>query len=69
MHFTDSHALQLWDVIEDQKAVELVRGITEPRKAAEFLLQHAYENYSTDNVTVLVVRFRNPPESVRATDA
>ncbi|OCH84684.1 protein serine/threonine phosphatase 2C [Obba rivulosa] len=55
----------LWDVIEDQKAVELVRGIVDPSKAAQFLLEHAYENYSTDNVTVLVVRFRSPPESVR----
>ncbi|EMD37613.1 hypothetical protein CERSUDRAFT_83363 [Gelatoporia subvermispora B] len=57
----------LWDVIEDQKAVELVRGVADPRKAAQSLLEHAYENYSTDNVTVLVVRFRNPPESVRDT--
>ena len=47
-------------------AVELVRAIADPRKAAEELLEHAYRNYSTDNVTVLVVRFRDPPESVRA---
>ncbi|KAI0630159.1 protein serine/threonine phosphatase 2C [Trametes polyzona] len=56
----------LWDVVSDQGAVELVRGIADPRKAAEELLEHAYRNYSSDNVTVLVVRFREPPESVRA---
>ncbi|KAI0674847.1 protein serine/threonine phosphatase 2C [Trametes maxima] len=56
----------LWDVVSDQAAVELVRGIADPRKAAEELLDHAYRNYSSDNVTVLIVRFRDPPENVRA---
>ncbi|KAL7281814.1 protein serine/threonine phosphatase 2C [Trametes coccinea BRFM310] len=56
----------LWDVVSDQGAVELVRGIADPRKAAEELLDHAYRNYSSDNVTVLVVRFRDPPENIRA---
>ncbi|KAI0930216.1 hypothetical protein AcV5_006988 [Taiwanofungus camphoratus] len=55
----------LWDVVDDQAAVDLVRGTTDPRRAAEDLLDNAYKNYSTDNVTVLVVRFRNPPEGVR----
>ncbi|KAH9935625.1 phosphatase 2C-like domain-containing protein [Fomitopsis serialis] len=54
----------LWDVVDDQRACELVRSITDPRRAAEELLDYAYKNYSTDNVTVLVVRFRNPPESI-----
>ncbi|OBZ70731.1 Protein PNS1 [Grifola frondosa] len=44
----------LWDVVDDQAAVELVRSIANPRKAAEELLDHAYRNYSSDNVTVLV---------------
>lgn len=55
--------LQLWDVVEDQKACELVRNVTDPRRAAEELLDYAYKNYSTDNVTVLVIRFRNPPDA------
>ncbi|KAH9946976.1 protein serine/threonine phosphatase 2C [Amylocystis lapponica] len=55
----------LWDVVDDQPAVELVRATTDPRKMAEELMDYAYRNYSTDNVTVLVVRFRNPPENVR----
>ncbi|KAI1794202.1 protein serine/threonine phosphatase 2C [Ganoderma leucocontextum] len=56
----------LWDVVNDQGAIDLVRAIADPRKAAEELLEYAYRNYSTDNVTVLVIRFRDPPESVRA---
>lgn len=44
--------------------MELVRGIADPKRAAELLLDTAYKNYSTDNVTVLVVRFRNPPENI-----
>ncbi|TCD64171.1 Protein phosphatase 2C 1 [Steccherinum ochraceum] len=51
----------LWDVVDDKAAVHLVRDIADPRKAAETLLDHAYKNWSSDNVTVLVVRFRNPP--------
>ncbi|KAI0087998.1 protein serine/threonine phosphatase 2C [Irpex rosettiformis] len=50
----------LWDVVEDQGAVDLVRAIADPKKAADELLDHAYKNYSTDNVTVIIVRFRNP---------
>ncbi|KAH8083751.1 protein serine/threonine phosphatase 2C [Cristinia sonorae] len=53
----------LWDVVEDQAAVQLVRDVNDPRKAAEALLDHAYKNWSSDNVTVLVVRFRNAPST------
>ena len=52
--------VQLWDVVEDQGAVDIVRHIADPKRAADELLDHAYRNYSSDNVTVLVVRFRNP---------
>lgn len=45
---------------DDQGAVDLIRNIADPKQAAEELLDHAYRNYSSDNVTVLVVRFRNP---------
>lgn len=50
--------------MDDQTAVELVRGILNPKKMAEELLDYAYRNYSTDNVTVLVVRLGNPPEGI-----
>ncbi|EJU03959.1 protein serine/threonine phosphatase 2C [Dacryopinax primogenitus] len=47
----------LWDVVEDQAAVELVRHVQDPQKASEILKQHALDNFSTDNISVLVVRF------------
>lgn len=48
---------QLWDVIEDDAAVELVRSIPDPQAAAKFLVRHALDHFSNDNITVLVVRF------------
>ena len=51
-------------MVGDQTACELVRNVADPKKAAEELLDYAYKNYSTDNVTVLVIRFRNPPEEI-----
>ncbi|KAK2463280.1 hypothetical protein APHAL10511_004935 [Amanita phalloides] len=49
----------LWDVISDQNAVELVRDISEAQEASEKLLQYALAHHTTDNVTVLVVRFKH----------
>lgn len=51
----DSH--QLWDVCEDQPAVELIRGIEDPQEASKKLLDYAMTNYSTDNLSVMVIRF------------
>ena len=50
--------------MDDQGAVDLVRGTLDPKQAADQLLEYAYNHYSTDNVTVLVVRFKAPPEGV-----
>lgn len=46
----------LWDVCSDQKAVDLVHDIANPQEAAAALIQFALENFSTDNLTVMVVR-------------
>jgi len=46
----------MWDVAEDQAAVDLVRSMKDAQAAAEKLLKHAMDNFSTDNVTVLLVR-------------
>lgn len=68
--------LQLWDVIEDQAAIDLVRPIlvdsnnTNPnagssssggsgssaQEAAQRLVKYALEHFSSDNISVLVVR-------------
>ncbi|KAF8908748.1 phosphatase 2C-like domain-containing protein, partial [Mucidula mucida] len=47
----------LWDVLSDQEAVDLVRNINDAQKASELLVKNALEKGSTDNCTVLVVRF------------
>jgi protein phosphatase PTC1 len=44
-------------VCEDQDAVDLVRGVEDPQEASKKLLEHALGNYSTDNLSVMVIRF------------
>ncbi|KAJ1960122.1 phosphatase 2C [Dispira parvispora] len=46
----------LWDACSDQKAVDLVRDITDPQNACERLIKYALENNCRDNITVMVVR-------------
>lgn len=48
----------LWDVCEDQDAISLVREQQDPQLASEELLSHALTNFSTDNLSVMVIRFR-----------
>ncbi|KAL1917345.1 uncharacterized protein VTP21DRAFT_5001 [Calcarisporiella thermophila] len=49
----------LWDVCDDQEAVDLIKDIQDPQEASEKLLKHALTNFSTDNLSVMVVRFSN----------
>ncbi|CAG8503923.1 10842_t:CDS:2 [Ambispora gerdemannii] len=49
----------LWDVCEDQDAVDLIKGFTDPQIASKNLLDHALQNFSTDNLSVMVVRLMN----------
>jgi protein phosphatase PTC1 len=49
---------QLWDVTEDQEAVNLVREMQDAQQMAKFLLDHAMAKFSSDNVTVMVIRFK-----------
>jgi len=44
-------------VISDQEAVDLVANIKDPQEAANQLLQYALDNFSTDNTSVMIVRF------------
>ncbi|PWN41519.1 PP2C-domain-containing protein [Ceraceosorus guamensis] len=54
----------LWDVIDDQDAVDLVADIQDPQEAAEKLLAHALGSFSTDNTSVMVVRFASGSASL-----
>ncbi|KAL0955819.1 hypothetical protein HGRIS_002022 [Hohenbuehelia grisea] len=49
----------LWDVTTDQQAVDIVREIDDAQHASQKLLKHALSHHTTDNVTVVVVRFRS----------
>ena len=39
--------------------MDLIRGIQDPQEASKKLLDHAITNYSTDNLSVMVIRFYN----------
>lgn len=54
---------QIWDVLDDQAACELVRPISDPQEAATTLVQEATHRYTNDNITVMVIRLKDvPPE-------
>ncbi|KAI8068462.1 phosphatase 2C-like domain-containing protein [Gongronella butleri] len=45
----------LWDVCEDQTAVDLIRDEKDPLIASQALLQHALNKCSTDNLSIMVI--------------
>ncbi|OTB07948.1 hypothetical protein M426DRAFT_52795 [Hypoxylon sp. CI-4A] len=47
----------LWDVCNDQDAVDLVRDEQDPVAAAKKLVDHALARFSTDNLSCMIVRF------------
>lgn len=47
----------LWDVCSDQEAVDLVRNNPSPQAASKLLVDHALSRFSTDNLSVMVIRF------------
>ncbi|ANB15862.1 type 2C protein phosphatase PTC1 [Sugiyamaella lignohabitans] len=63
----------LWDVCTDQKAVDLVRDIKDPKEASDRLVEYALDSFSSDNLTVMVVRldqtaFVNPISTKEAVE-
>lgn len=55
---TSETSRQLWDVTDDQTAVDLIRKVEDAQEASRVLLDYAITNYSTDNLSVMVVRFK-----------
>lgn len=49
----------MWDVCSDQEAVDLVRNIKDPQAASKALVEYALNRFSTDNLTIMIVRFDN----------
>jgi hypothetical protein len=48
--------------VSDQDAVDLVSQYTDAQEAAQNLLQHALENFSTDNTSVMIVKLSKRAE-------
>jgi len=63
LYFLFMLTIQLWDVCGDQHAVNLIRKIHSPQEAADVLVKYALDHFSTDNVSVMVVRFNKPAQS------
>jgi len=51
-------------VIEDQAAIDLIRPIQDPQTASKKLVEYALSHYSSDNISVIVVRFHNAANSI-----
>ncbi|CAL4971433.1 unnamed protein product [Urochloa decumbens] len=47
----------LWDVVTNEEAVAMIKPIQDPQEAADKLLQEASKRGSSDNITVVIVRF------------
>ncbi|EES04525.1 hypothetical protein BDA96_04G046300 [Sorghum bicolor] len=47
----------LWDVVTNEEAVAMVKPIQDPQEAANKLLEEASRRGSSDNITVVIVRF------------
>jgi len=47
----------LWDVVTNDEAVAMVKPIQDPQEAADKLLREASKRGSSDNITVVIVRF------------
>jgi protein phosphatase PTC1 len=44
-------------VTSDQEAVDIIRNIQDPQQASKMLVDHALARFSTDNLSVMIVRF------------
>ncbi|OJJ51066.1 hypothetical protein ASPZODRAFT_55098 [Penicilliopsis zonata CBS 506.65] len=47
----------LWDVCNDQEAVDLIRNVTDAQEASKMLVDYALARFSTDNLSCMVIRF------------
>ena len=48
----------LWDVCNDQKAIDLVKNMQSTKDMAKELVQFALKNNSQDNISVLVLKLK-----------
>ena len=60
------HQMQIWDVLNDQAACELVRAVPDPQDAAKALVQEATHRYTNDNITAMVIRLKDVPAELQS---
>jgi len=48
----------LWDVCQDQQAVDMIKNLNSSKDMAKTLVQYALKNGSQDNVSVLILKFK-----------
>lgn len=48
----------LWDVCQDQQAVDMVKNLSTSKDMAKALVQYALKNGSQDNVSVIILKFK-----------
>jgi protein phosphatase PTC1 len=46
----------LWDFVKDEKVFELIRDVNDSARASTILRDYAYQQGSTDNISIIVVR-------------
>lgn len=51
----------LWDVVSSQEACDIASQYDNPQAASVALVKHAYQQGSTDNISVLVVKISEVP--------
>ncbi|KAA1475208.1 protein serine/threonine phosphatase 2C [Dentipellis sp. KUC8613] len=56
----------IWDVLDDQQACDIARRIQDPQEACGTLVKEAFQRYTNDNITIMVIRFRDSPADVKA---
>ena len=53
----------LWDVLSNEEVAEIANSIGEPGEASKVLCETAMSRGSTDNICVLCIDIRRPPET------
>lgn len=61
-----TYETQIWDVLDDQTACELIRATADPQDAAKKLVNEATQRYTNDNVTVMVIRLKDVPSDLES---
>ena len=51
-------------MLDDQSAIDIVRSIQNPQDACKALIKEALNRYTNDNITAMVIRFKDVPSDI-----